>query len=128
CVAAAPPASPSQSLRPGAGPPGGPFIDGAFETVLPAAPKQRIALWLLIGLVIFLVVGLMIAQVDIIISANGKLATSDSEIVLQPLETAIVRSVAVKAGQKVKKEEGLATLDPPFSHTHQHQLSANPNP
>ena len=49
------------------------------------------------------------------VSANGKLVTSDSEIVIQPLETSVVRSVAVKMGQKVKAGEVLATLDPTFT-------------
>jgi HlyD family secretion protein len=68
--------------------------------------------------------GLAIAKVDIIVSANGKLVTSDSEIVIQPLETSVVRSVAVKMGQKVKKGEVVATLDPTFSQADENELAA----
>jgi hemolysin D len=123
-VTVAPPAISATSLAPSTAQLAGTIIDCDFETVLTASPKQRIVLWLLIGLVIAMVVGLVIAEVDIIVSANGKLATSDSEIVVQPLETAIVRSVAVKVGQKVKKDEVLASLDPTFSQADENELSA----
>lgn len=123
-LSAVPPAIPSASLAPAIAQPATTIIDCDFETVLTASPKQRIVLWLLIGMVASIVAGLMIAQVDIIISANGKLATSESEIVLQPLETSVVRSVLVKAGQKVKKDEVLASLDPTFSQADENELTA----
>jgi HlyD family secretion protein len=78
----------------------------------------------MIGLMLSIVAGLMIAEVDIIISANGKLATSDSEIVVQPLETSIVRSLTAKVGQQVRKDEVLASLDPTFSEADAAELSA----
>src|SRR5712672_2330975 len=92
-----------------------PVIDYDFQTVLAAASKQRFVLWLMIGLVATIAAALAIAKVDIIVNADGKLASSDSEIVIQPLETSIVRSVPVKVGQRVKKGEVLATLDPTFT-------------
>jgi HlyD family secretion protein len=109
---------------PVAGQAAGAVIDYDFQTILEAPPKQRIMLWLMVGLVASLVAGLLIAKVDIIISANGKLATSDSEIVVQPLETSIVRALAVKVGQKVKKDEVLATLDPTFTDADESELTA----
>src|SRR5207237_3278579 len=69
-------------------------------------------------------VWLAVAQVDIIVNADGKLATSDSEIVIQPLETSIVRSVPIKVGQKVKKDEVLATLDPTFTEADESERAA----
>lgn len=123
-VSVVPPAIASASLAPAKAQPAATIIDCDFETVLTASPKQRTVLWLLIGMVASIVAGLMIAQVDIIISANGKLATSESEIVLQPLETAVVRSVLVKAGQRVKKDEVLANLDPTFSQADENELTA----
>ena len=90
-------------------------IEYDFQTDLAAVSRQRFVLWLMIALVAAAGVWLAVAQVDIIVNADGKLATSDSEIVLQPLETSIVRSVPIKVGQKVKKDEVLATLDPTFT-------------
>jgi membrane fusion protein, hemolysin D len=86
-----------------------------FQTDLAAVSRQRFVLWLMIALVAMVGGWLTVAQVDIIVNADGKLATSDSEIVIQPLETSIVRSVPISVGQKVKKDEVLATLDPTFT-------------
>src|SRR5207248_8086292 len=97
-------------------------IDYEFETVFTASPRQRITLWLMVALIAAAALALTIAKVDIIISANGKLATSDSQIVVQPLETSIVRSVEVKVGQKVHKGEPLATLDPTFAQADESEL------
>lgn len=98
-------------------------IDYEFQTIFKAPPRQRITLWLMIALFAVIATGLTVAKVDIIISANGKLATSESEIVVQPLETSIVRSVEVKVGQKVQKGDLLATLDPTFTQADESELA-----
>jgi hemolysin D len=100
------------------------LIDYDFDTVLAAPPRQRVILWLMAGLIAAVAAGLALAKVDIIIAANGKVVTSDSEIVIQPIDTAVVRSVAVKMGQKVKKGEVLATLDPTFTKADETELQA----
>jgi hemolysin D len=99
-------------------------IDYDFQTVLAAPPRQRVVLWLMVGMIAAAAGGLGLAKVDIIISANGKLVTSDSEIVIQPLETSVVRSLSVKMGQKVAAGEVLATLDPTFTAADADELSA----
>jgi len=100
------------------------LIDYDFESVLTAPPRRRIVLWLMAGLVAAAATALALAKVDIIVSANGRMVTSDSEIVIQPLETSVVRSVAVRMGQKVKAGEVLATLDPTFSGADEAELGA----
>jgi len=101
-----------------------PIIDYDFQTTLADAARQRQVLWLMIGLVGIMAAWLAIAKVDIIVNAEGKLATSDSEIVVQPLETSIVRSVPVKVGQRVHKGEVLATLDPTFTQADESERAA----
>jgi len=91
------------------------LIDYDFQSILAAPPKQRWILWLMAALIAIAAVGLFIAKVDIIVSANGKLATRDSPLVIQPIETSVVRSVAVRVGDKVKAGDVLATLDPTFT-------------
>jgi len=98
-------------------------IDYEFQTIFKAPPRQRITLWLLVGLLATITIGLTVSKVDIVISANGKLATTDSQIVVQPLETSIVRSVDVKVGQKVRKGALLATLDPTFTQADESELT-----
>jgi hemolysin D len=99
-------------------------IDYDFDTVLMAPPKRRFVLWLLVLLIAAAAAALAVARVDIIVAANGRILTSDSEIVVQPIETSVVRSVAVRMGDKVKKGEVLATLDPTFAEADQSELQA----
>jgi membrane fusion protein, hemolysin D len=100
------------------------LIDYDFESVLAAPPRRRIVLWLMAGLIAAAAAALAVAKVDIVVSANGRIVTSESEIVVQPLETSVVRSVAVKMGQKVKAGQMLATLDPTFSGADEAELGA----
>src|SRR5436305_6070741 len=90
-------------------------IDYDFQSVLAAPPKQRLVLWILAVMIAAAAVGLGVAKVDMIVAANGKIMTTDSQIVVQPLETSVVRSVNVKPGDRVKAGDVLATLDPTFS-------------
>jgi hemolysin D len=101
-----------------------PLIDYDFQTVLTAPPKQRVVLWLMVCLVAFVAAALAILKVDIVVSANGKIVTGDTEIVIQPVETSVVRSVAVKMGQQVKAGDLLATLDPTFTEADKDELVA----
>jgi hemolysin D len=100
------------------------LIDYDFQSVLDAPPRRRVVLWLMAGLVATAAAALALAKVDIIVSANGRIVTSDSEVVIQPLETSVVRSIAVRMGQKVKAGEVLARLDPTFSGADEAELSA----
>ena len=54
--------------------------------------------------------------------AQGRLATPLSNIVVQPIETSIIRSIDVRVGQVVRKGERLATLDPTDADADQAQL------
>ena len=101
-----------------------PLIDYDFQTVLTAPPKQRVVLWLMVCLVAFVAAALAILKVDIVVSANGKIITGDREIVIQPVETSVVRSIAVKMGQQVKAGDMLATLDPTFTEADRDELAA----
>jgi hemolysin D len=100
------------------------IIDYDFQSVLAAPPRQRLVLWLLAGLLAALAIGLAITKVDMVVAANGKIITTDSQIVVQPIETSVVRSVAVKVGDRVKTGDVLATLDPTFSEADAAELSA----
>ena len=117
-------ASPGGPLPNAAAPAPRALIDYDFESVLASPPKRRIVLWLMAGLVAAAATALAVAKVDIVVSANGRIVTSDSEIVVQPLETSVVRSVVVKMGQKVKAGEILATLDPTFAVADEAALNA----
>ena len=100
------------------------LIDYDFQSVLAVPPRRRVVLWLMIGLVAFAVAALAVLKVDIVVSANGKIVTGSSEIVIQPVEMSVVRSVAVKMGQQVKAGDVLATLDPTFAKADRDELTA----
>lgn len=99
------------------------LIDYDFQSVLAAPPKRRVVLWLMAGLIAAATAALALAKIDVVVSANGRIVTSDGEIVIQPLETSIVRSVAVRMGQEVKAGQVLATLDPTFTGADETELS-----
>lgn len=52
-----------------------------------------------------------VAQVDIVVSGRGRLATDHPTNVVMPVERAILRSLLVRPGDKIVKGELLATLD-----------------
>jgi hemolysin D len=83
-VPAAPPSAPAPRA----------LIDYDFQSVMTVPPKRRLVLWLMVGLIVVAAVMLAVLKVDIVVSANGKIVTGDSEIVIQPLETSVVRSIA----------------------------------
>ncbi len=64
----------------------------------------------------------MVSEIDVIVSARGRLVTPSVNIVVQPLETSIIKSIDVQIGQLVQKGDKLATLDPTFSAADEAQL------
>ena len=100
------------------------IIDYDFQSVLAAPPRQRLVLWLMLGLIAAAAIGLSVARVDVVVATNGKIVTTDSDIVIQPLEASVVRSVNVHLGDKVTAGEVLATLDPTFSDADEAELTA----
>lgn len=63
-----------------------------------------------------------IAEIDIIVNTKGRLTTTRPNVILQPLDTAIIQSIHVKTGQVVHQGEVLAELDPTFTRADETQL------
>ena len=61
--------------------------------------------------------------IDKVVTAPGKVVAAQSTIVVQPLETAIVREIDVQAGDVVHKGQLLAKLDPTFTSSDKNALS-----
>ncbi len=61
-------------------------------------------------LVFLLIAGLL--PIDRVVTASGKVTTKASNILVQPLDTSIVRSIDVMVGQRVHAGQLLARLDP----------------
>jgi HlyD family secretion protein len=83
------------------------------ERAMPLAARVT-----LVTLVLFLASGITwasLAQLDRIISADGKLITTAPKILIQPLDTMVMRKVEVRPGQEVMPGQVLARLDPTFA-------------
>ncbi|MGE0225945.1 MAG: HlyD family type I secretion periplasmic adaptor subunit [Acetobacteraceae bacterium] len=67
------------------------------------------------SMVLACVVALGLIKVDKVVTATGKVVAKDRTIVVQPLDQAIVRSIEVSPGEKVRAGQLLARLDPTFA-------------
>ncbi len=75
----------------------------------------RITLYLVAALIAAAVIWASLSSVDRIVTAQGKLITTRPNIVVQPLETSIIRDIRVSVGDVVHHGQALVTLDPTFS-------------
>ncbi len=84
-----------------------------IEQRVPAG--SRYTLWVMASMFVVALVLSGTIPIDRVVVSQGKVVTTNSNIVIQPLETAIVRSVDVREGQIVKAGQVLARLDPTFA-------------
>jgi len=99
------------------------FQSDAIEIEHRTPPRlARLTLYCVLALIIVAVVWATVSQVDMIVTAQGKLITTRPNLVVQPLETSVIREIHVKAGDRVNRGDVLATLDPTFSQADLDQL------
>lgn len=99
------------------------FQSDAIEVEQRSPPRlARLTLYFLLALIATAIAWASISQVDMIVTAQGKLVTLQPNLVVQPLETSVIREIHVKLGDRVNKGELLATLDPTFSQADHDQL------
>jgi HlyD family secretion protein len=99
------------------------FLPDADE--IERRPYPRFAQMTVHALVMALLVFLIwasVSEVDQVVVAQGKLVTPLPNIVVQPMDTAIIQSINVRVGQVVKKGEVLAMLDPTFAQADESEL------
>jgi HlyD family secretion protein len=88
------------------------------STAIVNAPVPRIARgvsWTVGSMVLACFAAMAIVKVDKVVTAQGKVVARAPTIVVQPLETAIVRSIEVHEGETVRSGQILARLDPTFA-------------
>ncbi|MCA6107169.1 HlyD family type I secretion periplasmic adaptor subunit [Bradyrhizobium cenepequi] len=101
------------------------FQSDAIEVENRAPPRiARVTLYCVLALILTAIGWASGSQVDMIVTAQGKLVTTRPNIVVQPLETSVIREIHVKAGDRVDRGDLLATLDPTFSQADLDQLSS----
>lgn len=65
-----------------------------------------------------------LSSMDIVTTARGRLVSVAPNLVIQPLETGILRSIEVRVGQAVRQGDVLARLDPTFVGADAGQVSS----
>jgi hemolysin D len=88
------------------------------STAIVNAPVPRIARgvsWTVGTMVLACFAAMTIIKVDKVVTAQGKVIPRAPTMVIQPLETAIVRSIDVHEGEQVHAGQILARLDPTFA-------------
>ncbi|MCF1744283.1 HlyD family type I secretion periplasmic adaptor subunit [Paradevosia shaoguanensis] len=92
------------------------FQSDAVELEERVPPRvARMTLYSITAFLIAAVTWASVSSVDEIVVAPGKLVTTQPTIVVQPLETSIIRTIDVEAGDVVKAGQTLVTFDPTFT-------------
>ncbi|MCK5311893.1 MAG: HlyD family type I secretion periplasmic adaptor subunit, partial [Desulfobacteraceae bacterium] len=99
-----------------------PDVVAVEEKTLPKA--FRLTLYILFACILFCLTWSVFSSIDKIIIGQGNLITCDRSMVVQPLETSVIRSIEVKVGDIVKKDQILARLDPTISEATTEQIKS----
>ncbi|WP_295580081.1 biotin/lipoyl-binding protein [uncultured Lamprocystis sp.] len=103
----------------------GEFLPDAQAIEQRAPPRgRRITLYALLALMLTTVVWASVSEIDKLVVAHGRLVTPLPNLVVQPLEPGILKSIDVRIGQVVRQGEVLAQLDPTFTGADTTQLSS----
>ncbi|WP_207460956.1 HlyD family type I secretion periplasmic adaptor subunit [Azospirillum sp. SYSU D00513] len=89
----------------------------------PEPGLTRATLYVTTALILTAVVWASVSKIDRVVSATGKLVSTETPIVVQPFDTAILKSINVRAGDIVKAGEILATLDSTFAESESGQIA-----
>ena len=81
----------------------------------PVPIASRYVTWIIASMFFAALIVMVTMKIDRVVSSTGKVVAIANNVVVQPLETSIVRSIDVKEGQVVRKGELLARLDPTFT-------------
>jgi hemolysin D len=87
-------------------------------TAIIAAPVPRAArrtIWMIGSMFAACVSAMWLIPIDRVVTAHGKVVSQAPMLVVQPLETSIIRSIDVTEGQSVHAGDVLARLDPTFA-------------
>ena len=82
---------------------------------LPVPRGARGIIWIVASMFFASLLAMGLMPIDKVVTAQGKVVSRTPTIVVQPLETAIVRSINVTEGQQVHAGDVLAQLDPTFA-------------
>ncbi|RZN36222.1 HlyD family type I secretion periplasmic adaptor subunit [Bradyrhizobium sp. Leo121] len=81
----------------------------------PVPVAARGTIWMIGSMFAACIVAMGLIPIDRVVTAQGKVVSKAPMMVVQPLETSIVRSIDVTEGQSVHGGDMLARLDPTFA-------------
>src|SRR5215831_6616152 len=82
----------------------------------PAPAQLRLTLYAMAGLFVALLAISVFMHINrVVTSSMGQIVTTEPAIVLQALDPSIIKSLDVQEGERVKRGQLLATLDPTFA-------------
>ena len=101
----------------------GEFQSDAVEIEERPAPRvARLMVYAIAALIGAVATWASLSTVDKVVTAPGKLISTQPNLVVQSLETSVIRQIHVKVGDVVHRGQALATLDPTFSQADVEQL------
>lgn len=81
----------------------------------PPHRASRLILYCLAALIVSALTWASLSHVNTFVTATGKLITKEPNIVVQPLETSVIRKIRVNVGDVVHRGQVLGILDPTFT-------------
>jgi hemolysin D len=87
----------------------------AAMTATPVPRAARRVIWIVFSMFAAGMAALGLIEIDRVVTAPGRVTSKPPTIVVQPFETAIVRSIDVHEGQQVRRGDLLARLDSTFA-------------
>ena len=84
-------------------------------TGAPDPLTARMVLYLLAAMVVTAIILASVVKIERVVSGAGRVVSDVPNLLVQPLETSIIRQIQVREGQLVHKGDVLALLDPTFS-------------
>lgn len=93
----------------------------------PQNPLGRIIFWVIVAAILFFGLWMFFGQVDVVVSARGKMIPRGEIKVLQPLTAGVVRSILVQEGDLVAKGQVLMEIDPSNIEPEMESKKANLN-
>jgi len=82
---------------------------------MPPTASARYIIWIVGALFIAGLIAAAVFPLNKVVSTPGRLVAVDRDLIIQPLEMSIIRSIDVELGEYVKKGQILAHLDPTLS-------------
>jgi HlyD family type I secretion membrane fusion protein len=102
-------------------------VPTAALLAMPVRPAARSILWIVVSLVAAGAAAAALVPIDMVVTAAGRVIAMQPTVVVQPLETAIVREIGIREGEAVHAGQVLARLDPTFSTADVDALQAQVN-